>query len=260
VRLFHWNGPEGRDRTRRLASLGYEADFDDLADAARFRRVMRDVRADPPDAFVIDLSRLPSNGREVAVSLRSHTNTRYVPLLFVDGDPAKVARIKTHLPDATYTSWGRLKTALPRALARPVASPTVPASEMFYAGKPVVEKLGIKPGMRVCVLGGPAGIADILAPLPDKATLTAKAKPPCDIYLAFVRSHRELVAQLGALAADVNRETVWAIWPKAASKVTTDLNGNVVRETGLGSGWVDFKICAVDGTWSGLAFKRRDRR
>jgi hypothetical protein len=30
-----------------------------------------------------------------------------------------------------------------------------------------------------------------------------------------------------------------------------------VRVTGLDEGWVDFKVCAVDTTWSGLAFKKR---
>ncbi|MBP7778643.1 MAG: hypothetical protein KA371_16130 [Acidobacteria bacterium] len=31
------------------------------------------------------------------------------------------------------------------------------------------------------------------------------------------------------------------------------------REAGLGAGLVDFKVCSVDATWSGLAFKRRRR-
>jgi hypothetical protein len=31
----------------------------------------------------------------------------------------------------------------------------------------------------------------------------------------------------------------------------------VVREVGLASGLVDFKVCAVDATWSGLRFSRR---
>ena len=51
----------------------------------------------------------------------------------------------------------------------------------------------------------------------------------------------------------------WLIWPKKASGVKTDLDGNVVREAGLAGGLVDFKICSVDATWSGLAFKRKTR-
>jgi hypothetical protein len=30
-----------------------------------------------------------------------------------------------------------------------------------------------------------------------------------------------------------------------------------VRSFGLAAGWVDYKICAIDETWSGLLFTRR---
>jgi hypothetical protein len=127
----------------------------------------------------------------------------------------------------------------------------------LYTGKPTIEKLGVKPAMRVCVINAPTGSSDMLQPLPDGVGLTAKATKECDLFLAFVRSRRELNAQLATLTPLVTRQTVWIAWSKKAAKRTTDLNGNVVRETGLASGWVDFKICSIDDTWSGLAFKRR---
>jgi hypothetical protein len=46
-------------------------------------------------------------------------------------------------------------------------------------------------------------------------------------------------------------------WPKKSSGVATDLTETVVREFGLAEGLVDVKVCAVDATWSGLAFVRR---
>lgn len=252
LRLIHWNGPEGRERKLRLASLGHHADFDDVDGA----ELLRALRATPPEAFVIDLSRLPSHGREVAMWLRSTKATRHVPLVFVDGDPAKVARLKALLPDATYTSWGRLKTALAKALARPVTTPAVPPSST-YSARPTVAKLGIKPGMRVSVLKAPAGIIDSWRPAPPKVVFTATPSATCDLFVAFVRTGRELAIVLDTLTRDVTRQTVWIAWPKKASGVKSDLTGNVVRATGLAGGWVDFKICAIDDTWSGLAFKRR---
>lgn len=252
IRLIHWNGPEGRERRLRLASLGYDAQYDDLDGPA----LGRAMRASPPDAFVIDLSRRPSHGREVAMALRGRKDTRSLPLVFVDGDPAKVAALKTLLPDATYTTWARLETALPKALARPVANPVVPPSSI-YSGKPTVEKLGVKAGMRVTALNAPRGMAETLSPLPAGVTLTATSGPATDLFLVFVRSQRELAAQLAVLRRDVTRQPVWLIWPKTASRVNTDLNGNIVRESGLAAGFVDYKVCSVDGTWSGLAFKRR---
>ncbi len=50
---------------------------------------------------------------------------------------------------------------------------------------------------------------------------------------------------------------LWIFWPKKAAKTASDLTQNDVRAFGLDAGLVDFKVCAVDETWSGLAFKRR---
>jgi hypothetical protein len=50
---------------------------------------------------------------------------------------------------------------------------------------------------------------------------------------------------------------MWIIWPKKASGLASDLNQNIVRAQGLAAGLVDYKVCAVDETWSGLLFARR---
>ena len=47
---------------------------------------------------------------------------------------------------------------------------------------------------------------------------------------------------------------IWVSWPKKSSGVATDLTDVVVRETGLASGLIDVKVCAVDAVWSGLKF------
>ncbi len=39
--------------------------------------------------------------------------------------------------------------------------------------------------------------------------------------------------------------------------MVSDLNENVVRQIGLGAGFVDVKVCAVTEIWSGLKFVRR---
>ena len=50
------------------------------------------------------------------------------------------------------------------------------------------------------------------------------------------------------------------IWPKRSSGVPSDLEQTAVRAFGLGAGLADYKICAVDATWSGLLFTRRGPR
>jgi hypothetical protein len=127
------------------------------------------------------------------------------------------------------------------------------------AGHPVRATLVGEAGRQaaVCLLGAPPGFAALLAPLPVGVTLTARPAMPADLFVAFVRSVRELQARLTELQPRIERQTLWLAWPKQAARVQTDLNGNVVREGGLAAGWVDYKVCAIDPTWSGLAFKKR---
>ena len=128
-----------------------------------------------------------------------------------------------------------------------------------YSHRPVAAKLGIKDGMRVCIIGAPKGFADALEPLPAKVTLSARAEPEGDVFLCIVRNASELTAQVNRLPAVVRQQTLWLVWPKKTSGIESDLDGNVVREAGLACGWVDFKVCSVNDTWSALAFKRRKR-
>lgn len=251
VQLIHWNEDEGLERRQQLEALGFATGFD----AGDVTRVLRAIRADAPDAVVIDLSRMPSHGREVARVLRSSKTTRAIPLVFVDGEKEKVALTRALLPDACFTTWRRIKTALPKAIASPVKTPVAPTDVM--SAKPTSAKLAIKTGHKVCVVGAPTGFVDGLKPLPAKVTFTARADSSSDLYLCFVRSARELQSHVVMLRDAIDRQTLWMIWPKKASGVKSDLDGNVVRLTGLSAGWVDFKICSVDATWSGLAFKRR---
>lgn len=257
VMLFHWNAVEARERAARLARWGHDAVIPALRSGADFKP----IAADPPDAFVVDLSRLPSHGREVAGSLRQHKATRFVPLVFVGGAPEKVARVRALLPDATYTDWKGLRGALRAALRRPPTAPVVPTGIAGYSGTPLPQKLGIKPGAVVALRGAPPAFERTLGRLPKGARVTRTARR-ADRTLLFVRSRAELARKLpGAVRALDAGQGLWIAWPKQASGVKTDLSEPVVRERGLALGIVDYKICAIDETWSGLLFaKRRPKR
>jgi hypothetical protein len=123
--------------------------------------------------------------------------------------------------------------------------------------RPLSAKLGIKPGFAVCLIRPPQGFAAGLTPLPVDVTFTAHPAARLDLFVAFARSTLELSAVLALLRPIIARQTLWLAWPKKSSGVVTDLDGNLIRATGLGAGWVDFKVCSVDATWSALAFKKR---
>ncbi|MEZ5293328.1 MAG: hypothetical protein R2745_19755 [Vicinamibacterales bacterium] len=255
VHLVHWDAADAAARVAALAALGHEPVHLPGVDGTP---LMRALRGGTADLFLIDLSRRPSHGREVAMALRSSPATRHRALVFVGGEPEVVARMRGILPDAVYTTWGRLKTALPRALAAVPAAPFVPP-DVLYAGRSVAQKLGIKAGETVAVIGAPKNFAATLGALPSGARLTASASAAAGRFVWFVASRRELQAALAVLSSRLTTEVAWLAWPKTTSGVRTDLNGNDVREGGLAVGLVDFKVCRIDDTWSGLAFKRRAR-
>ena len=255
VRLIHWNAAEAEERAGRLRALGYVVEWAPPRGPASFR----ELAADPPAAVVIDLSRLPSQGRDAAVTLRLRAGTRRVPLLFVGGEPAKLPPIRALLPDAVYTTWDEIGDALAQAIAAPPADPVVPRSAFeAYAGRPLLDKLGIKAGIRLALLGAPPDFGDALGVLPDGVTMGDELEAATDLAIWFVRSPAELEGGIERLAAQVQRASLWIAWPKKGSALAVGgLAEQPVREAGLAAGLVDFKICAIDDTWSALLFRRR---
>ena len=125
-----------------------------------------------------------------------------------------------------------------------------------YSGKPLVDKLGIKPGLTVYVDGGPPHTADLL----DGAPYTSRLPKQADITLLFTTELKRLEKRLPVVfERTVTNGMVWVCWPKKAAKTDTDLDDNVVRGAGLDLGVVDVKVAAVDETWSGMKFVRRLR-
>ena len=182
-------------------------------------------------------------------------------MLFAGGDAAKVARLRETLPDAAYAPWEDVGGALADAIAHPPESPVVPESQFAgYSGTPLPKKLGVKPGMTVALLGAPDTFAETLGPLPEGASLAWDVAGPSPLVVWFVRSRAELEGGLPrAIAAVAPRGGLWMAWPKRASGVATDLTQQSVREAGLAAGLVDYKVAAIDRTWSGLLFTRRRR-
>ena len=64
------------------------------------------------------------------------------------------------------------------------------------SGKPVVEKLGIKPGFFIFSAGAPSAYADIVGKLPDGVTMARSAKAPLDMVHLFVTEAKGLAAKL----------------------------------------------------------------
>jgi hypothetical protein len=126
-----------------------------------------------------------------------------------------------------------------------------------YSGTPLPKKLGIKAGARVLLDGAPAGLG--LDPLPDGVEIDERVgSEPYDVVLLFTPESGRLRDRWAPSVAHLETAgRLWICWPKKSSGVPTDLTENVIRDHGLAQGLVDVKVCAVDETWSGLAFVRR---
>ena len=122
-----------------------------------------------------------------------------------------------------------------------------------YSGTPLAAKLGIKPGSRVVVVGGPVGFEAMLGALPEGATVKRRLSAGLDMIVFFVTARADLRPRWASLTGRLKPNgMLWVAWPKKAAKVPTDMDENAVREVALPQGWVDTKVCAIDDVWSGL--------
>ena len=124
-----------------------------------------------------------------------------------------------------------------------------------YSGTPLAQKIGIKPGHRLVLRNHPPTFVKDLGKLPDGVAAGDRVNGRADVVVYFVEKRATLEKDFPALAARLEANgMLWIAWPKRASGRPTDLNENLVRETGLGFGLVDVKVCAIDEIWSGLKF------
>ncbi|MGA9473326.1 MAG: DUF3052 domain-containing protein [Terriglobales bacterium] len=124
-----------------------------------------------------------------------------------------------------------------------------------YSGTPLPKKLGIKDGFRVALLHAPADVKTELSDSFKNCSLLKPAAGALDFAFLFAKSRAGLELDLmPAARALAPAGMLWISWPKKSSGVASDLDENIVRQSGLDAGLVDIKVCAVTDVWSGLKF------
>jgi hypothetical protein len=122
-----------------------------------------------------------------------------------------------------------------------------------YSGTPLAKKLGYRVGLRVFLAGAPSDYLQWLDPLPPGIVFERHLNAAVDLVHVFEFDK----AGLGRFLADARLAikpdaSIWVSWPKRASKVSTTITEDTVRELALPLGLVDIKVCAVSEVWSGL--------
>ena len=122
-----------------------------------------------------------------------------------------------------------------------------------YSGVPLINKLGIKPEMKVLLTNEPENYFELLETDITEQICNKKEIP--DLVHLFVKNNKEFEKQMKKLKAfcKVNPKIIiWVSWYKKSSKIPTDITEDVIRNYALKNDLVDVKVCAVSNIWSGL--------
>jgi len=123
--------------------------------------------------------------------------------------------------------------------------------------RPLLDKLGVKQGHRVAVIGldDPAFV-DLLRTRSGDVFVGRRRVGLDQLYVRFDR--REDLPRLGGHKRFIESDgAVWALWPKGSKAI----NENDVRDAALGVGLVDVKVVSFSPELSALKliYRLRDR-
>ncbi len=140
------------------------------------------------------------------------------------------------------------RAAKPGPAKRPQRPAASKPPAVGYSQRSRVDKLGVKPGHRLALLGvdDPA----IRAELAERTSNVIEGRAPAraDVVLLGVKALHDLdrlVALRERIAPD---GMIWAIWTKGRAELKEDH----VRRAALANGLVDVKVIAFSETLSGL--------
>lgn len=132
----------------------------------------------------------------------------------------------------------------------------MPTQTHGYSGKPLFQKLGLKPGTRCLAIKPPPHYAELVDGAEGVRFL--KRAAPSECVHIFCRRRKDVAPLVErALSSVAEGGMIWVSWPKKSSPLFVDLTEQDFRDHILPLGWVDVKVCAVDADWSGLKFLKR---
>ena len=124
------------------------------------------------------------------------------------------------------------------------------APERDYSHRALLDKLGVKPGPRINVLGveDAAFLKDLAAIAPD----AARGKPQKESDLIFLGAEDlKALARLKSIEPQMNRSgAVWVVYPKGQKHIREA----DVMAAGKSAGLTDNKVCRFSDTHTALRF------
>jgi hypothetical protein len=120
----------------------------------------------------------------------------------------------------------------------------------------IVNKLGLKPGMRGLVVAAPSGYMKSLTPLPEGVAVSESIGEAND-FVQFFATRKSEIEQSAKrlLQSSAPGALVWITYPKKTSGVDSDLSREEVWAAMEGTGWRPVSQIAIDDVWSALRFR-----
>jgi hypothetical protein len=251
VVLLHWKQEELRELKIRIK--GFTVDAYAPVSGEGLKGL---VEKNPPDALLICLDRLPSNGHAVGYHYRSRKATRGIPIVFVGGLPEKVEKVRVSLPNVYFCAWDKVTETLTTAIANPpIAVPPLKRSYAEHTDRPLHEKLGIREGMRIALLGAPAPLEKLVPKIPFEIDVTDQPERDTDIALWFVRRPDDVEDGLSWITGRMAKPRVWIFYPRRKSAATAGgLTWTSLMETAARYSLAQYKVMRLNDDWSGVVF------
>jgi hypothetical protein len=122
--------------------------------------------------------------------------------------------------------------------------------ERDYSHRTLIDKLGVKPGQRIAVLGVEDAefLSDLAASVPEysRGNRISKAE-----LIFFSAEAREDLAQLKSLSRSISKSGgIWVVYPRGQKHIR-EID---VINAGKSAGLTDNKVCRFSGTHTALRF------
>ncbi len=123
----------------------------------------------------------------------------------------------------------------------------------------LIKKLGIKPKQRLIILNAPEGYSEQIGTLlPTEVELVTSPSQSSnfDIVVQFVRNKAEVEKDTPVAIEMVKPGgRLWLLYPKQSSRVSTDINRDILWKIFPNSEWRPVTQISIDEIWSALRFR-----
>jgi hypothetical protein len=95
----------------------------------------------------------------------------------------------------------------------------------------------------------------VLGKLPEEVEFVDDGEAA--VTLCFLHELETISETLVQMRRIAGKTKLWILWRKKTSKLHKGITEPLIRDIAIDLGLVDYKVCAVDADWSGMAFGLR---